>query len=126
MFATVAAVGFLGAYIVVPTGAALAEASAEDTSVTTLYAAAQSDAQSLVVDIAGETSAPELSRGSYQVYVKPKPKPVVPAAAASTKAASGWEASTVVAVRTPRLALRRVSSSFTGRASIRPSPVTAE
>lgn len=96
MFATVAAVGFLGAYIVVPTGAALAEASADDTSATTLYAAAQNDAQSLVVDIAGEADAPELSRGSYQVYVKPKPKPVVPAAATSTKAASGWAPPSVV------------------------------
>jgi len=95
VFATVAAVGFLGAYVVVPTGAALAEASAQDAGATTLYAAARSDAQSLIVDIAGETSAPELSRGSYQVFVKPKPKPV-PVAASSTKAASGWAPPSVV------------------------------
>jgi hypothetical protein len=96
VFATVAAVGFLGAYLVVPTGAALAVAAADAPGTTTLYAVAQSDAQSLVVDIAGEASAPELSRGSYQVYVKPKPKPSVPAAAQSTKASSGWAPPSVV------------------------------
>lgn len=93
VFATVAAVGFLGAYIVVPTGAALAEASAQDTGATTLYAAAQDNAQSLVVDLGEDATAPGLSRGSYQVYVKPKPKPV---AAASTKASSGWAPPSVV------------------------------
>lgn len=80
--------------MVVPTGAALAEASAQDAGATTIYAAAQDNAQSLVVDIAEDTAAPELSRGSYQVYVKPKPKPVV--AATSTKASSGWAPPAVV------------------------------
>lgn len=93
-FATIAAAGFLGAYLVVPTGAALAEAAATDEG-TTLYAVAQDDAQSLVVDIEGAANAPELSRGSYQVYVKPKPKPVV-AVAESTKASSGWAPPSVV------------------------------
>lgn len=96
VFATVAAVGFLGAYLVVPTGAALAEATSTGDGATTLYAAAQSDAQSLVVDIDADASAPALTRGSYQVFVKPKPKPVVPPAAQSTKASSGWAPPSVV------------------------------
>lgn len=93
LFATVAAAGFLGAHIVVPTGVALAEASSTGET-TTLYAVAQDDAQSLVVDIAGDANAHELSRGSYQVYVKPKP--VVPVAAQSTKASGGWAPPSVV------------------------------
>ena len=84
-FRTVAAAGFLGAYVVVPTGAALAEASATDATPTTLYAVAQYDAQSLVVDVAGDANAPELSRGSVSGLCEAEAKRVVPAAASRAR-----------------------------------------
>ncbi len=76
VFAAFAAVGFVAAYVG-PTGAAIAEANAEDGAVS-LYASSIDDVQTLTA-AGSESATPEpLDRGGYTVYVKPKPKPVVP------------------------------------------------
>lgn len=92
VFAAVAAAGFLGAYVVEPTGAALAEATADDAGSTTIFAIAQDDAQSLVVAASAEQSVGALERSGYEVYVAPKPPPA-PAPVAPeepTGSSTGW------------------------------------
>jgi hypothetical protein len=95
VFAAIAAACFLGAYIVEPTGAALAEAdAAAQESTTTLFAVAQDDAQSIVVTAAGESDEPALGRASYEVYVKPKPTPPPAPVATSSSSGSGSSSAT--------------------------------
>jgi hypothetical protein len=74
VFAAFAAVGFVAAYVG-PTGAALAEANADESSVS-LYASSLDDVQTLeLIEAEAEPAPVALDRGGYSVYVKPKPKP---------------------------------------------------
>ncbi|WP_337003131.1 MULTISPECIES: transglycosylase SLT domain-containing protein [unclassified Microbacterium] len=79
MFSALAVVGFAGA-LVAPTGVALAEpvkAEAPDS----VYSLALADTQNLTVTVNGAAITP-VERGTFEVYVKPKPPP--PPVVAST------------------------------------------
>ncbi len=73
VLAGLAVVGFSAA-LLAPTGVALADPPATTESVTA-YSLAAKDTQSVTVSAEGATIEP-IVRGSYEVYVKPKPKPV--------------------------------------------------
>jgi len=86
-FAAFAALGFIAAYVG-PIGVALADVDATDAPVS-LYASSLDDVQSVTGDPSAQPApAAELDRGTYSVYVKPKPTvaPVVK----GTSASSGW------------------------------------
>jgi hypothetical protein len=88
-FAAFAVLGFFAAYIG-PTGFALAQASADDESVS-LYASSLGDVQSKAGDADAVVAEPAaLDRGNYTVYVKPKPTPTpTPTVRAATSSSSG-------------------------------------
>lgn len=75
VFATLAVVGFAGA-IVAPTGIALADPIVSD-SPDSAYAVALEDTQNLTVTVEGAAIAP-VARGTFEVYVTPKPTPPPP------------------------------------------------
>ena len=84
VFSALAVVGFAGA-LVAPTGVALAEpaqAEAPDSA----YSLALADTQNLTVTVSGAAITP-VERGTFEVYVKPKPPP--PPVVASTAATGG-------------------------------------
>ncbi|WP_197073281.1 transglycosylase SLT domain-containing protein [Microbacterium oxydans] len=81
-----AVVGFAGA-LVAPTGVALA-APAPEASPDSAYSLALADTQNLTVTIEGAEIAPVV-RGSFDVYVKPKPAPVPTVAAAPKTGSTG-------------------------------------
>ncbi|MET0672496.1 MAG: lytic transglycosylase domain-containing protein [Microbacterium pygmaeum] len=75
VFAAVAAVGFVAAYIG-PTGVALSQAQAQERPAISLYTSTLGDTQSFVsAETAGEVAALQLDRGTYEVYVTPTPTP---------------------------------------------------
>ncbi|QNA92555.1 transglycosylase SLT domain-containing protein [Microbacterium sp. Se63.02b] len=81
VFSALAVVGFAGA-LVAPTGVALAEpvqADAPDSA----YSLALADTQNLTVTVSGAAITP-VERGTFEVYVKPKPKPKPAPTVAST------------------------------------------
>ncbi|MBD3941527.1 lytic transglycosylase domain-containing protein [Microbacterium sp. NEAU-LLC] len=83
-FAAFAALGFVAAYVG-PIGVALADVDAGDEPVS-LYASSLGDVQTITGDASAEPApAAELDRGTYSVYMKPKP--TVEAKAASS---GGW------------------------------------
>lgn len=84
VFSALAVVGFAGA-LVAPTGVALAEPMQAD-SPDSAYSLALEDTQNLTVTVSGAAITP-VERGTFEVYVKPKPKPV-PTVAASPKTGS--------------------------------------
>ncbi|MFK3679262.1 transglycosylase SLT domain-containing protein [Microbacterium sp. NPDC090218] len=84
VFSALAVVGFAGA-LVAPTGVALAEPVQAD-SPDSAYSLALADTQNLTVTVSGAAITP-VERGTFEVYVKPKPKPV-PTVAASPKTGS--------------------------------------
>lgn len=73
VFAAFAAVAFAAAYAG-PLGGALVRAQAEEVPSVTLYSAASGDSQTFETD-QGEAVPVDLDRGSYVVYVTPKPTP---------------------------------------------------
>ena len=84
VFSALAVVGFAGA-LVAPTGVALAEpaqAEAPDSA----YSLALADTQNLTVTVSGAAITP-VERGTFEVYVKPKPPP--PPVVASTGSSGG-------------------------------------
>lgn len=88
VFATFAAMGFVVASVG-PTGMALADANAAETSSVSLFASSVEDVQVRLVPTDAAPAEPvSLDRGNYTVYVKPKPKPVTPA---SVSTGSGWQ-----------------------------------
>ncbi|GAA5198843.1 hypothetical protein GCM10025773_12700 [Microbacterium jejuense] len=83
-FAAFAALGFVAAYVG-PIGVALADVDAADEPVT-LYASSLGDVQTITGDASAEPApAAELDRGTYSVYVKPKPT-----IEAKTASSGGW------------------------------------
>ncbi|MDX2375557.1 lytic transglycosylase domain-containing protein [Microbacterium sp. LRZ72] len=100
-FGAIAAAGLLAAYVVVPTGAAIAESEPSDQPLTA-FALAQDGAQSLVVDTSGQSrETGSFARGSYEVYVEPEPEPepvAQPVSSESTEPADagGWAPPAVV------------------------------
>lgn len=72
VFASFAVVALAGA-IVAPTGIALADPAPEE-SPDSAYAVALEDTQNLTVSVEGAAIAP-MARGSFEVYVTPKPTP---------------------------------------------------
>ncbi len=73
VFAAFAAMGFVIAYAG-PTGLAISQASADEQP--SLFASSLGDAQTREADADAEPAGPaDLGRGSYEVYVKPKPPP---------------------------------------------------
>ncbi|WP_442575956.1 lytic transglycosylase domain-containing protein [Microbacterium sp. F51-2R] len=92
VFATLAAIGFVAAYVG-PTGSALVAANADEAAPVTLYASGLGDIQKLELASAdAEPEAAALDRGGYSVYVTPKPTPTpTPTKAAkSASSGSGW------------------------------------
>ncbi|WOQ70564.1 lytic transglycosylase domain-containing protein [Microbacterium limosum] len=94
VFAAVAASAFLAAYVLAPTGTAIAEQNGDaPVSALTSFAAAQEDAQSLVVEAASDAATDGFGRSGYEVYVTPKPtptpEPVAPRSSGGGSA-SGW------------------------------------
>jgi hypothetical protein len=90
VFAALAAIGFVAAYIG-PTGSALAEASAQEATPVTLYASGLGDVQTLELATADEgPQAAALDRGGYTVYVKPKPTPTPVVSTSKSSRSSGW------------------------------------
>ncbi|WP_345802780.1 lytic transglycosylase domain-containing protein [Microbacterium sp. AZCO] len=88
VFAAVAALGFVAAYIG-PLGNALSEAKAEEAVPVTLYATGLGDVQTLELAASdGEAEPAALDRGGYTVYVTPKPTPT--AAPTVKSSSSGW------------------------------------
>lgn len=81
-FSALAVVGFAAA-MVAPTGVALAEQPAE-AAPESAYAAALTETQNLTVTVEGAAIAP-IERGTFSVYVKPKPKPKPAAKPASSE-----------------------------------------
>lgn len=75
VFATLAALGFVTAYIG-PTGLAIADVAAEDEAPVSLYASSLDDVQTRDGDPAAAATEPiSFDRGGYEVYVTPKPTP---------------------------------------------------
>lgn len=71
--------GFTAA-LLAPTGAALADPAASVDVPTTAYSMAVGDTQNLTVTVEGDSIDP-VARGSFEVYVTPKPEPPPPPAA---------------------------------------------
>ncbi|WP_337749156.1 transglycosylase SLT domain-containing protein [Microbacterium sp. B19(2022)] len=93
VFSALAVVGFAGA-LVAPTGVALAEPVKSDTP-DSAYSLALADTQNLTVTVSGATITP-VERGTFEVYVKPKPKPKPkPAAPAATGSQGGSSGGTL-------------------------------
>lgn len=88
-FSILAVVGFVGA-LVAPTGVALAEPTQADTP-DSVYSLALADTQNLAVAVSGAAITP-VERGTFEVFVKPKPKPVPTVAAARNPGSSGGSA----------------------------------
>lgn len=86
VFAAFAALGFVAANAG-PSGMAFATGEDDTPEAVSLYASSIVDAQSIVVDTDAEPVAFDPDRGSYEVYVKPKPTPT-PVAASSGGAAA--------------------------------------
>ncbi|WP_334147839.1 transglycosylase SLT domain-containing protein [Microbacterium sp.] len=86
VFASLAVVGFAGA-IVAPTGIALADPVSPD-SPESAYSAALEDTQNLTVTVEGADIAP-IARGTFEVYVTPKPTPPPEPASTTKKSNSG-------------------------------------
>lgn len=84
--AALAVVGFAGA-MVAPTGIALADPPAE-AATESAFSAALVDTQNLTVTVEGATIAP-IERGTFSVYVTPKPTPTATAKPASTGGGGG-------------------------------------
>ena len=84
VFSALAVVGFAGA-LVAPTGVALAEPVQADAP-ESVYSLALEDTQNLTVTVNGAAITPVV-RGSFEVYVKPKPPP--PPVVASSSGSSG-------------------------------------
>ncbi len=75
VFAAFAAMGFVVAYVG-PAGMAISQASADEQ--TSLFASSLGDVQTREVPADVEPAVPvEFARDGYEVYVKPKPPPVV-------------------------------------------------
>lgn len=90
VFAVVAVVGFLGAYIG-PLSATMPQAEAQQLDPVSLYATTISDAQAFVAAAEAETAGLGRDDVTYTVYVKPKPKPTpVVRDAVGTAASGGW------------------------------------
>jgi hypothetical protein len=93
VFAAVAALGFVIAYVG-PTGVAISQANAAPPTPVTLYASSLGDVQTMTSDPSTVAAQPaDLNRGNYTVYVKPKPKPVVKATKTTTSSStsgSSW------------------------------------
>lgn len=94
-FAAIVAAGFAATYIV-PLGTGISTANAEEVSApVSLYASSLSDVQNF--EASSDSTSAALERGTYEVFVKPKPTPV-PVAATTAKssggssASSGWSA----------------------------------
>ncbi|WP_243728617.1 lytic transglycosylase domain-containing protein [Microbacterium sp. BK668] len=88
VFAALAAVGFVAAYVG-PTGSALVAANADEAAPVTLYASGLGDIQTLeLADADGAREPAAFERGGYSVYVTPKPTPTPTARAA--RSGSGW------------------------------------
>lgn len=85
VISALAVVGFAGA-LVAPTGVAMAE-PAEPDAPDSAYSLALADTQNLTVTVTGATIAP-VERGTFEVYVKPKPKPK-PAPTVASQSNSG-------------------------------------
>lgn len=85
VFAAVAVVGFAAA-TVAPTGVALADPPAP-AEPETAYSLALDDTQDLRVTVEGATIAP-IERGTFAVYVKPKPVPPPQPAKVATKSST--------------------------------------
>lgn len=79
--------------MIAPTGMAVADPATDEDTVTA-YSLAAADTQNLTVTVEGSDLAPQ-TRGTFEVYVKPKPKPVV----AETAAAGSSTSSTPSAPR---------------------------
>ncbi len=79
-----AVVGFAGA-LVAPTGVALAQPAQQETP-DSAYSLALADTQNLTVTVSGAAITP-VERGTFEVYVKPKPPP--PPVVASTGGSGG-------------------------------------
>lgn len=86
VFASLAVVGFAGA-MVAPTAGALAE-PVEVEGAETAYSMALEDTQNLTVTVEGAAIAP-LERGTFTIYVTPKPTPKPAPATAGTSGGSG-------------------------------------
>ena len=97
MFSAFAALAFVAAYVVEPSGAALAQAVPE-AEASTLYSVAV-DARQTVQILALKSDAAEpvdLGREGYLVELKPKPPPPPPAAPRGGGGGSGWSPPFVV------------------------------
>lgn len=97
MFSAFAAFAFVAAYVVEPSGAALAQAVPE-VEASTLYSVAV-DARQTVQILAFESESAEpvdLGREGYLVELKPKPPPPPPAAPRGGSGGSGWSPPFVV------------------------------
>ncbi len=84
--AGLAVIGFSAA-LLAPTGTAIADPSAEADTDLTAYSLAAQDTQNITVTVEGAKIEP-VTRGSFEVYVKPKPKPKPTAQPASTTSGS--------------------------------------
>lgn len=88
--AGLAVVGFSAA-LLAPTGTAIADPSSTPDASLTAYSLAAEDTQNITVTVEG-AKIEAVSRGQFEVYVKPKPKPKPTAQPASSKAGSGSSA----------------------------------
>ncbi|MFS0893609.1 transglycosylase SLT domain-containing protein [Microbacterium sp. 179-I 3D3 NHS] len=86
VFSALAVVGFAGA-MVAPTGVALADPPPAEAS-ESAYSAALEDTQNLTVTVEGAEIAP-VQRGSFSVYVTPKPTPPPAPKVAAKQGSSG-------------------------------------
>lgn len=95
VFAAFAAFAFVAAYVVEPSGAALAQ-PAPEAEASTLYSVAVDAPQTvqiLAFQAEGEAAVVDLGRDGYVVELKPKPPPPPPPAAAPgarSGSGSGW------------------------------------
>lgn len=86
VFSAIAVVGFAGA-LVAPTGVALAAPVQQDAP-ESAYSLALADTQNLTVTVNGAAITP-VERGTFEVYVKPKPKPVPTVASTAPGGSTG-------------------------------------
>lgn len=75
VLAGLAVIGFSAA-MMAPTGMAMADPQSTAENAVTTYSLAAADTQSITVSVEGTDIAPVV-RSGFEVYVKPKPKPVV-------------------------------------------------
>lgn len=97
MFSAFAAFAFVAAYVVEPSGAALAQAVPE-AEASTLYSVAVDARQTVqILALESESAEPvDLGREGYLVELKPKPPPPPPAAPRGGGGGSGWSPPFVV------------------------------